>query len=142
MSGGVHSGSPVPQGDYVAARRHGSLIYTAGMTPRDEGRLMYSGPVQNGQVENQREAVRLACRNALRAVEDTLQTGESIAAVVTMTVYVAAEIGFSEHSKVADVASAFLREQLGERGICSRSAVGVASLPGNAPVEIQLVAAV
>jgi enamine deaminase RidA (YjgF/YER057c/UK114 family) len=135
------SGGPSPQGDYVAAKRHGGLIYTAGMTPRESGRMMFEGPVHSGAIEAHREAVRLACANALRAAEDRLEVGEEIAAVLTMTVYVWAEEGFGAHSKVADFASAYLRERLGDRGICSRCAIGVAGLPGNAPVEIQLVAA-
>lgn len=133
---------PVPQGDYVPASRHGGLIYTAGMTPRQSGRMKFDGPVRTGQIDVQREAVRLACANALLAIENKLRGNEEIAAMLTMTVYVAAEDGFSEHSKIADFASAFLRERLGDRGICSRCAIGVANLPGNAPVEIQLVAAV
>ncbi len=133
---------PIPQGDYIAAKRYGGLIYTAGMTPRDNGKMQFFGPVEPGRVGEQREAVILACANALRAAEATLEEGETLAAVLTMTVYVAAADGFTEHSKVADFASAYLREQLGARGICSRCAIGVGSLPGNAPVEIQLVAAV
>lgn len=136
------SASPVPQGDYVAARRHAGLIVTAGMTPRRDGRMCHHGPVRTEGIAAQREAVILACANALRAVEDTLKPGEEIAAILTMTVYVAAEGGFTQHSKVADFASAYLVDRLGDRGVCSRSAVGVASLPGDAPVEIQLVAAV
>lgn len=50
--------------------------------------------------------------------------------------------GFTKHSALADFASALLEARLGARGIGSRAAVGVASLPGNAPVEIQLIAAV
>lgn len=142
MSGGPETGRPVPQGDYLAARRYGGLIYTAGMTPRENGRMMSYGPIRSGQLEDQKEAVRLSCQNALRAVEDALQPGEKIAALLSMTVYVAAEAGFTDHSKVADFASNYLRARLGERGACSRCAVGVASLPGNAPVEIQLIAAV
>lgn len=133
---------PVPQGDYVAARRHGALIVTAGMTPRLEGKLLYQGPVRAGQIAEQREAVELACANALRAAEAKLAPGETIGAVLTMTAYIAAEAGFAEHSKIADFASAYLRAHLGERGICSRTAVGVATLPGNAPVEIQLIVAI
>ncbi|TCS59613.1 enamine deaminase RidA (YjgF/YER057c/UK114 family) [Primorskyibacter sedentarius] len=133
---------PIPQGDYVAAKRHGGLIYTAGMTPRENGRMIMTGPVRSGQIETLQEAVTLACANALTAAEAMLVPGETLATILTMTVFVAAEDGFSEHSKVADIASAYLRKRLGSRGICSRAAVGVASLPGNAPVEIQLVAAV
>lgn len=143
MSAAPGQGNPLPQGDYVAATRHGSLIFTAGMTPRENGRLMFSGPVRRDQpLETWREAVVLACSNALRAARATLAPGEDLAAVLSLTVYVAAEAGFAAHSALADFASQFLKEQLGASGIGSRCAVGVATLPGNAPVEIQMVAAV
>ncbi|SDE36858.1 RidA family protein [Limimaricola pyoseonensis] len=133
---------PIPQGDYVAATRHGGLIHTAGMTPRKDGRMIMTGPIRAGEIESFEAAVTLACANALAAAEAKLEPGETLAAILTMTVYVAAEEGFAEHSKVADIASAHLRRRLGSRGQCSRAAVGVASLPGRAPVEIQIVAAV
>lgn len=133
---------PAPQGDYVPARRHGALIFTSGMTPRQDGVLLHHGPVRaDGQVEEYRDAVQLACGNALAAARGMLAPGESLAAILSLTVYVAAEPGFTAHSRIADLASAYLREELGDAGIGSRAAVGVASLPGNAPVEIQLVAA-
>ena len=57
-----------------------------------------------------------------------------------LTVYVNAEEGYTSHAKIGDAASNFLYETLGDAGIGSRAAIGVASLPGNAPVEVQLVA--
>lgn len=135
--------APVPQGDYVPARRSGKLIVTAGMTPRIDGRLAHSGPVRgNPEAEEHRDAVVLACRNALTAARSLLQPAEELDAILSMTVYIAAEPGFTAHSRLADHASAFLRQELGPAGICSRAAVGVASLPGGAPVEIQLIAMV
>lgn len=47
--------------------------------------------------------------------------------------------GFSSHAKLADFASEYLVEELGDAGIGARAAIGIASLPGDAPVEIQLV---
>jgi enamine deaminase RidA (YjgF/YER057c/UK114 family) len=136
-------GAPVPQGNYVPARRSGKLIVTAGMTPRLDGRLVYFGPVCNdAAVEDYCEAVTLACSNALTAAQSLLQTGEELDAILAMTVYIAAGQGFTSHSRLADFASAFLLQELGQVGVCSRTAVGVASLPGDAPVEIQLMAAV
>jgi enamine deaminase RidA (YjgF/YER057c/UK114 family) len=84
----------------------------------------------------------VACSNALAAAEALLAEGESLSVILSLTVYIAAEPGFTAHSKLADFASAFLESRLGRRGIGSRAAVGVATLPGNAPVEVQLVAAV
>ena len=136
-------GQPVPQGDYVPARRHGGMIFTSGMTPRRNGELLFTGPVPaDAAVEDHREAVVLACSNALAAARGRLGEGERIAAILSMTVYIAAEPGFTAHSKLADFASQYLRAELGPEGIGSRAAIGVATLPGNAPVEIQIVAAI
>lgn len=133
---------PVPQGDYLPATRHGDLITTAGMTPRQAGRLMVTGPVRaDAPIGDYRDPVVLACRNALTAARALLAPGEAIAQVLSMTVYIATGPEFTAHSRLADFASAFLREELGAPGRCARAALGVASLPGNAPVEIQLVVA-
>ena len=134
---------PVPQGDYVPARRHGDMIFTAGMTPRRDGVLLYHGPVgRDAAPEDWRDAVRLACGNALAAARGLLAEGEVIVSILGLTVYIAAEPGFTAHSGIADHASAYLREELGSQGIGARAAVGVATLPGNAPVEIQIIATV
>lgn len=137
---GAHS-QPVPQGDYVPARRFGQLIHTSGMTPRRDGKMTAFGPVRKDQpLADYRAAVELACANALTAARGTLAPGETIAGILSMTVYIAAEPGFETHAKLADFASAWLRVELGEGGIGTRAAIGVATLPGNAPVEIQLIA--
>jgi len=134
---------PVPQGLYRPATRHGSLIFTAGMTPRQDGVLKFVGPVSLGaDLALWRDAVVLACRNALLAAQGQLLAGERIAGIVSMTVYIAAESGFTSHSQLADFASEFLLSELGAAGVGSRTALGVATLPGNAPVEIQLIACV
>lgn len=132
---------PIPQGDYVPARRERDLIMTAGMTPRRAGVLIVTGAVDDARLAELREPVELACANALAAVRGCLQPGEA-PVILAMKVFVAAAPGFVQHSRVADFASGWLRAELGAQGICARSAIGVASLPGNAPVEIELVATV
>ncbi|MDO4503358.1 MAG: RidA family protein [Coriobacteriia bacterium] len=133
--------NPIPQGKYVPAKRCGNLIFTAGMTPRNNGVLIMEGPVRVDQdVSAYADAVRQAVKNALVAASNTLGENESIQSVLTLTVYVNAQEGFIAHSKLADIASEYLCEQLGEAGVAARAAVGVATLPGNAPCEIQLVA--
>jgi len=131
---------PPPQGEYLPAIRHGDLVFTSGMTPRRDGVLMFKGPVRNdAPLEDYREAVLLACSNALTAAREQLAEGERLVGILNLTVYIAAEPSFEAHSKLADYASAFLREALGKQGIGARAAIGVATLPGNAPIEIQLV---
>lgn len=132
---------PVPQGLYLPATRHGGLIFTAGMTPRQDGVLKFTGPVAaDADPIEWKDAVILACRNALSAAQALLNEGEYISGVMSLTVYIAAEAGFVSHARLADFASEFLQSKLGPRGIGSRAAIGVATLPGNAPVEIQLIA--
>ncbi len=137
------SANPIPQGKYIPANRYEKIIYTAGMTPRVDGKLMLEGKVSAAYpLEHYCAAVRQATKNALVAAKNMLQEKEEIAKVLTMTVYVNAEDGYKDHSKVADFASDYLCEELGEAGVVSRAAVGVASLPGNAPFEVQLVVVV
>lgn len=134
---------PVPQGDYLTAIRHCRTIYTSGMTPRRDGVLIQQGPVRSdAPLSDYSDAVRLACHNALTAVRGNLSPGEAIDAILSMSVFIAAEPGFAAHSRLADIASDFLRTELGDAGIGTRAAIGVASLPGNAPVEITLIAAI
>jgi enamine deaminase RidA (YjgF/YER057c/UK114 family) len=135
--------NPIPQGNYVPASRFGNMIYTAGMTPRNNGELIQSGKVINSEpVSIYKAAVRQAVANALTAAMNTLAEEERLEQILSLTVYVNAEDTFQAHSSLADFASEYLFEKMGNAGIASRAAIGVASLPGNAPVEIQLIAVV
>jgi len=136
--------NPIPQGNYVPANRFENLIFTAGMTPRVNGVLMQAGAVSaDVPLEEYRDAVRQAAKNALTAARNKLAVGERIAQILSITVYVNTGSGeFTTHSKLADMASGYFCEELGEAGIGCRAAIGVASLPGNAPVEISIIAAV
>lgn len=131
-----------PQGDYVAAVRYGSLVATAGMTPRRAGVLQVRGTVgADVDLAAARAAAELAARNAVTAVEELLGGLDGVAGVLRMTVYVAAAPGFEQHSAVADGASAEVVGLLGPRGRAARAAVGVATLPSGAPVEVDLLVA-
>lgn len=133
--------TPNPQGKYIPVSRSGNIIFTSGMTPRENGVLLYTGKVSaHSPVEEYRDAVRLATSNALTAIQNSFSINEIISKIVNITVYIAVEEGFTNHSKVADFASEFLFETLGESGIGCRAAVGVYSLPKNAIVEIVLAA--
>ena len=135
--------NPIPQGKYVPATRFGGLIFTAGMTPRKNGTLILTGRVEKyAPLENYKDAVRQAADNALTAARNQLAEGERIRRVLSMSVYVNAEDGFTAHAKIADFASDYLFEELGDASPMARVSIGVATLPGNAPVEIQLICGV
>lgn len=132
---------PVPQGNYVAAKRHGDLIYTSGMTPRDNGVLMFKGAVNpTAPVETYQAAVELATKNALTSARLLAAPHERVAGVLSLTVYIAAESEFTAHARLADFAATYLQREIGDEGIGCRAAIGVATLPGNAPVEVKLIA--
>lgn len=131
---------PIPQGKYLAAVRHADLIYTSGMTPRKAGILLYSGKIRaKDPIETYRDAVYLATLNALSAAQAWLKEGERISLILQLNVFLNAEEEFTEHVKIADYASDVLIENLGANCIGSRAAIGVASLPSNAPLEITLI---
>ena len=139
--------SPVPQGRYAAAVLVGGLAYSAGMTPRRDGVLTVVGLVgADVDVPTATEAAGLAATNALVAVAEAAGGLDRIERCVRMTVYIACAEGFTALSAVADGASAVLAERLGPRlGTAAspvRAAVGVRALPGGAPVEVELTAAV
>lgn len=132
---------PVPQGDYLPAVRHGNLIWTSGMTPRMDGKLLYVGKIlPDKPIQNYKEAVRLATKNAFVAASNCLSKTERINVILQLNVYLNTEVGFVDHAKIADFASEYLKEKLGDQCIGSRVAIGVFTLPSNAPVEISFVA--
>lgn len=136
------SSNPIPQGKYKPAVRYGNFIFTSGMTPRRDGVLILAGKIKADEpLETYREAIRQAAANALTAARNCLNEGEEIVQILSLTVYVNAEPDYLTHAKVGDVVSEYLFEELGDRGIGARAAIGLATLPGDAPVEVQFVAA-
>jgi enamine deaminase RidA (YjgF/YER057c/UK114 family) len=134
---------PIPQGRYKPAVRHADLIYTSGMTPRVDGRLQFTGKVRvDDPLEKHQPAVALAASNALIAIESLLQDGERVGMILQLNVFINACEDFKAHADLANFASDEIAKRLGESCIGSRAAIGVATLPGNAPIEITMVAAV
>ena len=135
--------APAPRGRYVPVVVHAGMAYSAGMTPRVDGELVRRGLVgAEVSLDRARELAGLAAANALSAIVDAVGGLENIERCVRLSVYIAAAAGFTAHTSVADGASERLHAVLGERGAAARSAIGVASLPSGAPLEVELVAAV
>jgi enamine deaminase RidA (YjgF/YER057c/UK114 family) len=131
---------PNPAGSYVPATSTGSLLFTAGQLPLKEGQLRYTGKVDKDvSVEEAKVAARLCALNALAAVEAEAGSLENVRRVVKVTGYVASAAGFNRQPEVINGASDFLGEVFGDRGTHARSAVGVAELPLDAPVEVELI---
>jgi enamine deaminase RidA (YjgF/YER057c/UK114 family) len=134
---------PPPGGAYAPATRHGDLVVSAGMTPRRHGVLTARGLVGAAvTAEDAKQAAAVAAENALAAVADAAGGLELVRTCLRMTVYVACAEGFVELSGVADGASSALEAHLGPGRRPARAAIGVRSLPGGAPVEVELMVAV
>ncbi len=129
-----------PAGSYVPAVRAGSLLFTAGQLPFKGGQLTYTGKVgRDVSVEEAKEAARLCALNALAAVKAEAGSLDSGLRIAKVTGYVASAAGFNGQPEVLNGASDLLGDLFGERGIHARSAVGVAELPLDAPVEVELI---
>lgn len=130
---------PRPAGSYVPATRADALLFTAGQLPFKDGRLPYTGKVgADVSVEEAKEAARLCALNALAAVKAEIGALENVRRVAKVTGYVASAAGFNGQPEVMNGASDLFGELFGEKGFHARTAVGVAELPFDAPVEIEL----
>lgn len=135
--------APTPQGRYVPVTVWQGLACSAGMTPRVAGVLVEQGVVgRDITTRRAAELAAIAARNALAAIASAVGGVENVTRCLQLTVFVAAAPGFADHTAVADGASAALSAALGDQGVAARAAVGVASLPGGAPVEVTVLAAV
>jgi enamine deaminase RidA (YjgF/YER057c/UK114 family) len=128
-----------PAGAYVPARRAGSLVFTAGQLPLVDGALPATGKVgAEVDPEAARDLARVCALNALAAV-DALVGLDAVAGVVKVVGFVASARGFTGQPGVLNGASELLGAVFGDAGRHARSAVGVAELPLDAPVEVELV---
>jgi len=129
-----------PAANYVPYCRTGNLLFTAGQLPLKDGKLQASGLLgRDVDTASGKDAARYCAINILAQAKAALGDLEKISRLVKITVFVASAPDFVEQHLVANGASDFLVAALGERGKHARSAVGTASLPLNAAVEIEAI---
>ena len=131
-----------PVATYVPAVRSGNLVYTSGQLPFVAGALPATGKVGDGEglvpLADAAGYARIATLNALAAVGALIGDLDKIARVVKVVGYVASDPSFTGQPKVINGASDLLGEIFGDAGVHARSAVGVAVLPLDSPLEIEL----
>ncbi|HXO83179.1 MAG TPA: RidA family protein [Mycobacterium sp.] len=128
-----------PLGSYVPAVRSGKLVYTSGQLPMQDGKLVRAGKVGvDVAPEHGKELARICALNALAAIHSLVGI-DSVTQVVKVVGFVASGPGFNGQPGVINGASDLLADVFGESGVHARSAVGVAELPLDAPVEVELV---
>ncbi len=132
-----------PLAAYLPAVRTGRYVYTAGQLPMADGKLLLTGKV-GGQVSATEAAAlaRICALNALAAVASVAGGLSAVTRIVKVAGFVASDPSFTGQAQVVNGASELLLEVFGESGRHARSAAGMAVLPLDAPVEIELIAEV
>jgi enamine deaminase RidA (YjgF/YER057c/UK114 family) len=132
-----------PVAAYVPTARTGSLVYTAGQVPKVGDGYLYTGKVGAEVTPEQgAECARQCALNAIAALKGELGELSRVRRIVKVLVFVASAPDFTGQPEVANGASELLGEAFGEAGRHARSAVGVAVLPLDVPVELELIAEV
>ena len=131
---------PKPVAAYVPAVRTGQYVYTSGQLPMREGQLMLTGKV-GGEVsaEDGTSCAQRCALNAIAAVKSIVGDLSNVVRVVKLVVFVASTPDFTGQPGVANGASELVGKVFGDAGEHARSAVGVAVLPLDAPVEVEMV---
>jgi enamine deaminase RidA (YjgF/YER057c/UK114 family) len=130
---------PTPRYDYVTFTRAGDIAYFSGKTPLVKGVLAQTGRVGDAvSVDQASAAARVCMINLMSAIEFGVGL-EHVQRILKLTGYVASAPDFFDQALVVNAASRLLVDVLGETGTHARTAVGVAALPGNASVELDLV---
>ena len=129
-----------PVAAYVPAVITGNLVYTAGQLPFVDGALPETGKLGAGVSDaSGKDLARTCALNALAAIESVIGSLDRVTRVVKVVGFVASDPSYTGQPGVINGASEFLGEVFGDAGIHARSAVGVAVLPLDSPVEVELI---
>jgi enamine deaminase RidA (YjgF/YER057c/UK114 family) len=132
-----------PAFHYVAVTIHGGTAYVSGQLPKVDGEVRCIGKVgAEVSVQEAAQAARICILQGLACLKAALGNLGRVERVLKVTGFVASASGFNRQPEVIDAASRLLIDLFGEAGHHARSAVGVAELPRNAPVEIEMIVAV
>jgi enamine deaminase RidA (YjgF/YER057c/UK114 family) len=130
-------------GNYTPVVIHGGQVYVSGQVPRVDGEIVVTGRVgADVTLERAQLAAKVCVMRALALLRQSPGSLDAVSRVLRMTVFVQVADGYTQMSEVADGASDVLFRVLGDAGVHTRTSVGVAQLPKNAAVELDLIAAV
>jgi enamine deaminase RidA (YjgF/YER057c/UK114 family) len=132
-----------PVAAYVPALRDGNLVFTSGQLPMVDGKLVATGKVgADVSAEDAKGYAATCALNAIAAIKAELGDLDKVARVVKVVGFVASDPSFTGQPGVINGASELLAEAFGDKGVHARSAVGVAVLPLDAPVEVEVIVSV
>lgn len=130
---------PRPVAAYVPSVRYGDMLLLSGQIPVRDGKVVYEGQVGFEQtLDAAQAAARLCALNAVAVAADAAGGIDNIDRVLKVVVYVASHENFTDQHLVANGASQFLVDVFGDAGRHARAAVGVAELPLNSAVEVDV----
>jgi enamine deaminase RidA (YjgF/YER057c/UK114 family) len=135
-----------PAGAYVPALREGNLVFTSGQLPMVSGDLPQTGKVGDGPdlvaADDAKALAQTCALNTIAAVKSVVGDLDRVTRVVKVVGFVASDPSFTGQPGVVNGASGLLVRAFGDAGVHARSAVGVAVLPLDSPVEVEIVVAV
>jgi enamine deaminase RidA (YjgF/YER057c/UK114 family) len=131
-----------PSFNYLPVTLHQGVAYVAGQLPKVDGEVRVHGKVgAEVDLASAKEEARVCTLQALACLKSALGSLDRVEQILKVNGYVASAPGFNDQPKVLDAASNLLVEVFGNRGRHARAAVGVAELPRNAAVEIEMTVA-
>lgn len=131
--------APVPAFQYVPVTVHERLAFVSGQLPRNGDQIVTGKVGAETSLDRAQEAARLCIIQALACLAQHLGSLERVDRILKVTGFVASAPSFHQQPKVVDAASELLVAVFGENGRHARSAIGVAELPRDASVEIELI---
>ncbi len=132
---------PKPAGSYIPVVKTGNLVFVSGQIPMKDGKVQITGKVPTKtSIEEAQSAAKICILNALAQIKSEIGSLDKITRIVRVSGFVNSVPDFTEQPKVINAASDLLYEIFGEIGRHSRIAVGVASLPLDSSVEIDVIA--
>ena len=130
---------PKPAGSYIPVVVTGNLAFVSGQIPMQDGKVLYTGKVPSEKsIEEAQAAAKLCAINLLAQLKASLGSLDKITKILRVSGFVNCTPDFAEHPKIINAASDLFFEIFGEKGKHSRIAVGVANLPLNSTVEIDM----
>lgn len=132
-----------PLYNYVPVMIHNQIAYISGQVPRVDGQIPYTGKVGDTvTIDQARELAEICVLKGLSCLRAEIGSLDKVEQVLKVTGFVQSAPGFSNQPNVIDAASELLVKIFGDKGRHARSAVGVAELPSNTPVEIDFIIAI
>lgn len=131
---------PAPLGFYVPCVQTGNLLFLSGMLPLREGNLIRTGRVGDSvSISEAKEDARQAVCNALSLLKAYLGSLDRVKQCVRLNGYIASAPDFTRQPEILNAASQMIFDIFGEAGRHTRTAIGVAVLPSNSPIEIDFI---